>query len=99
MSSPFPPAEGRRIAVQGTVQGAQDQLVQVKVLAHSFDRDRFVAAADEGTVIADAGVTAGQRALRELRARRLGLGVSLVVILAVIAGLALKLREIERPPS
>jgi hypothetical protein len=81
------------------LQKAQDQLVQVKVLAHSFDRDRFVAAADEGTVIADAGVTAGQRAFRELRQRRLGLGVSLVVILAVIAGLALKLREIERPTS
>ena len=79
------------------LQQAQDQLVQVKVLAHSFDRDRFVAAADEGTAVANAGVTAGQRAFRELRQRRLGLGVSLVVILAVIVGLALKLREIERP--
>jgi Cytochrome c3 len=79
------------------LQKAQDQLVQVKVLVHSFDEERFLAAAEEGTGVAEAGVAAGHRAFRELRQRRLGLGVSLVVILAVIVGLALKLREIERP--
>jgi hypothetical protein len=79
------------------LQKAQDQLVQVKVLVHSFDRDRFVAAADEGTGVAEAGIVAGNRAFQELRQRRRGLGISLVVILAVIVGLALKLREIERP--
>jgi hypothetical protein len=79
------------------LQKALDQVVQVKVLVHSFDRDRFVAAADDGTGVAEAGIAAGHRAFQELRQRRLGLGVSLVVILAVILGLALKLREIERP--
>jgi hypothetical protein len=79
------------------LQKAQDQLVQVKVLVHSFDEQRFLAAAEEGTGVAEAGIAAGHRAFQELRQRRLGLGVSLVVILAVIVGLALKLREIERP--
>jgi len=79
------------------LQKAQDQLVQVKVLVHAFDEERFMAAAEEGTSVAEAGIVAGQRAFRELRQRRLGLGVSLVVILAAIAGLVLKLREIEQP--
>jgi len=79
------------------LQKAQDQLVQVQVLAHSFDRDRFVAAADEGTGIAEAGIVAGRPAFQELRQRRRGLGLSLVLIVAVTVGLFLKLREIERP--
>jgi len=78
------------------LQKAQDQVVQVQVLVHSFDEERFLAAAHEGTAIADAGIGAGRQAFRELRQRRLGLGISLIVILAVIAGLALKLRDIER---
>ena len=77
------------------LQEAQNKLVEVRVLVHSFDKERFLAAAGEGTAAADAGIAAGQRAFRELRNRRLGLGVSLLVILAVITGLYLKLREIE----
>jgi hypothetical protein len=36
------------------------------------------------------------RALDELRFRRKGLGISLVIILAVIAGLVVKIRQIDR---
>jgi hypothetical protein len=74
----------------------QNQLVEARVLAHSFDEERFLAAVREGMGSADAGVTAAERAFAELRQRRLGLAVSLVVIAAVMAGLALKLREMER---
>lgn len=75
---------------------AQDQLVEGRVLAHSFDRDRLLAAVGEGMTAADLGVAAAQRAFAELRHRRLGLAVSLVVIVGVMIALALKLRELER---
>lgn len=78
------------------LQKAQDKLVETRVLLHSFDEERYMAAAGEGIAAAEGGIAAGRRAFRELRHRRLGLGVSLVVILAVIAGLALKAREIDR---
>jgi len=78
------------------LQEGQNKLVEVRVLTHSFDRERFLAAAGEGTAVADGGIAAGRRAFRELRNRRLGLGVSLLVILAVITGLYLKLRQIEK---
>jgi hypothetical protein len=74
---------------------AQDQLIELRVLAHSFDRDRYLKTAEAGTAIADAGIAAGRHASLELRQRRTGLAVSLVVILGVIVGLALKIREIE----
>lgn len=78
------------------LQKARDQLVEARVLVHSFDLDRFMAAAREGTASADAGIEAGHRAFAELRFRRLGLGLSLLVIVAVILALALTIRRIER---
>jgi hypothetical protein len=77
------------------LQKADDKVVELRVLAHSFDRDLFVAAANEGTTAAEAGIAAGKRAFAELRRRRRGLAVSLVFIVAVVAALALKVREIE----
>jgi hypothetical protein len=77
------------------LQKASDKLVETRVLAHSFDRERYLAAADEGLQTAQGAIAAGRRAFRELRQRRAGLAVSLVVIAAVIAGLVLKVRDIE----
>ena len=74
---------------------AQDQVVELRVLAHSFDREKYLAAAQAGLAAADGGVAASRRAHRELRQRRVGLAVSLLVILGVITGLVLKIREIE----
>ena len=84
---------------QFALQGAQDKMIESRVLAHSFDLDRFMAAANEGITIADSGVSAGHRAFAELRFRRSGLALSLVVIAAVIAALYLTIRRIERAQS
>lgn len=73
-----------------------DHLVEARVLVHSFDEARFMAAVQEGVGAAETAVTAGERAFTELRQRRMGLAVSLVLIAAVMGGLVLKLREIER---
>ncbi len=78
------------------LQKAQDSLVEARVLApHSFDLQRFLTAANAGLTAADAGVGAGHRAFAELRFRRIGLSLSLLVIVAVIIGLVLKVREME----
>ena len=59
--------------------------------------ERYLEAAGKGKAVADAGVEAGHGAFAELRTRRLGLAASLIVILAVIVGLVLKIRQMERP--
>jgi len=86
-------------ADQFALRKAQDQLVEARVLAHSFDRERYLKVVGEGAAVADDGVGAAHRAFAELRQRRLGLAVSLVVIVAVIVGLGLKLRQLERDRS
>jgi hypothetical protein len=75
---------------------AQDKAVDARVLVHSFDEARYMTAVNAGLAGADTGVSAGRRAFQELRQRRLGLGISLIVILAVIAGLVLKARDLDR---
>jgi hypothetical protein len=78
------------------LQTAQDKLVESRVLAHSFDLDRFMTVANEGLAAADAGIAAGGRAFTELQYRRIGLAASLVVIGALIVGLVFKVRQLER---
>jgi hypothetical protein len=82
-------------ADQFALRKAQERIVEARVLAHSFDSDRFLAVTREGLDVADQGVKAARRAFAEVRQRRLGLAVSLLVIVAVIVGLALKIRAIE----
>lgn len=75
---------------------AKDDLVESKVLVHSFDMERFAVTATKGIATADEGVAAGHRAFAELRTRRTGLVLSLVVIMTVIVSLGLYIRRIER---
>jgi hypothetical protein len=79
------------------LQTAQDRLIDIRVLVHSFDRERFLASANEGIAASKQGIVAGKRALDEIRTRRVGLGVSLIVIVAVIVGLTALVKEIEKP--
>jgi hypothetical protein len=79
------------------LQKAADSEVELRVLVHTFDLARFSTVAAEGLGAAEAGVAAGDRAFRELDYRRAGLALSLFVIVAVIIGLVLTIRRLERP--
>lgn len=79
-----------------TLKQANDQLVNVRVVLHSFDPKQIDAVLTAGTGDADGAVGAGERALRDWRTRRVGLAWSLVAIGGVIALLLFIIREIER---
>jgi hypothetical protein len=78
------------------LQAGRDKVVEARVLVHSFDEGRFLKASTEAQKIADEGVAAGHKAFAELRFRRTGLSLFLVVIVAMIVGLGLKARELWR---
>ncbi len=77
------------------LQKGKDNLVEARVLVHGFDLERFVKVSTEGIAAAEEGVAAGRRAFAEIRYRRNGLALSLVIIGAVIAALILTIRRIE----
>ncbi len=71
-------------------------LVETRALIHSFDPDRLIRRAGEGVQAADRGRAAGEEALAEVQFRRKGLAVSVGFIGLLLAGLYLKIREVDR---
>ena len=78
---------------------AQTALVSARTAVHSFRVDSVEVAVDTGLVVAAAAYASGESALDELRFRRLGLAVSVAIILVLIVGLVLKIRQIEERPG
>jgi hypothetical protein len=70
--------------------------VESRALIHTFDRVRMLERAADGLAAANAAVKAGEDALAELQVRRKGLAVSLLLIVLVLVGLYLKIRDINR---
>ena len=78
---------------------AVDEQIQLQVLVHTFNaatNNPFIQRRDEGLKVAQAVLAAGDAGLNEIGYRRKGLFVSLAIILCVLVGLALKIRESSR---
>jgi hypothetical protein len=83
---------------QFDLNGAKDALVKARAAVHAFSAEAVTKEVEPGLTISVKAYARGVRALEELQFRRKGLAVSLVIILAVIAGLVLKIRQFERRP-
>jgi hypothetical protein len=74
---------------------AQDHQVGVRAGLHSFDAAQITGVLDEGLGLANRAAGQARAALRDWRTRRIGMGLSLIVILFLITLLVLKIRQIE----
>jgi predicted CXXCH cytochrome family protein len=81
------------------LKAAQDGLVGARASIHSFDVGLVTAAIEEGDAHARAAHTRAEEALRDWRNRRVGLALSLIVILALMGLLVAKIRAIEKPTA
>lgn len=77
------------------LDGAQTTLVQARAAIHSFVLDSVEAIVVEGLQITSDAHARGERAQDELRARRLGLAVSSLIIVVLLTGLLLLIRRID----
>jgi hypothetical protein len=75
---------------------AMDHLVQARNAIHTFTVERVKKEVDAGLEVSTKAQARGVQALAELQFRRRGLAVSMLIILAVIAGLVVKIRQIDR---
>lgn len=80
---------------QFELQAAQNALVQARAAVHSFVLDSVSAHVEEGLRVTAEAHARGERALRELQFRRMGLAVSVTIILALIGGVVLKIRQVD----
>jgi predicted CXXCH cytochrome family protein len=84
---------------QFDLNGARDALVKAQAAVHTFTVENVRKEAEPGLAVSAKAYARGVRALEELQFRRKGLVVSVVIILAVIVGLVLKIRQLERRPA
>jgi hypothetical protein len=75
--------------------GGTTSAVEARALIHAFDPPRLLARTAEGRTVASAALAAGESALAELQYRRRGLAVSLVLVVLVLVGLYLKIRQLN----
>jgi len=81
---------------QFELNGAKDALVKGRAAVHTFSVEAISKETLPGLEIAKKAYGRGVRALDELEFRRKGLAVSLIIILALIVGVVLKIRQMER---
>ena len=81
---------------QFELKGAADALIKARAAVHTASAATIEKEAQAGLAISAKAYARGTRALEELQFRRKGLAVSLVIIVALIAGLVLKIRQLER---
>ena len=81
------------------LKDASDALVKARTAIHAFSVPAVKSEVDAGLAVTAKAQARGTRALEEFTFRRKGLGISLIVILALIGGLIVKIRQLERPPA
>ncbi len=75
--------------------GARDALVKARRTVHAFDAAEVLKLTEEGVGIAQKSYQAGVLALDERDGRRKFVGMSLILVALAIAGLYLKIRQME----
>jgi len=83
---------------QFDLNGSRDALVKAQAAVHAFTVEAVKKEAEPGLAVSAKAYARGVRALQELQFRRKGLAVSVLIILAVIGGLIVKIRQLERRP-
>jgi hypothetical protein len=74
---------------------ARDALTKARVTIHSFNPAKLDEDIQAGLKVAAKTYTAGKQALAERNQRRVGLGISLLTIVAVLIGLRMLIRRLE----
>jgi predicted CXXCH cytochrome family protein len=75
---------------------SRDALVKAQAAVHAFTVEAVKKEAEPGLAVSAKAYARGVRSLEELQFRRKGLAVSVLIILAVIGGLIVKLRQLDR---
>jgi len=80
---------------QFDLNSATTALISARTAVHSFSVDAVMTEVDAGLEVTAQAFERGERALAELQFRRMGLAVSVVIILMLIIGLVMKIKQLE----
>ena len=75
---------------------ARDALLKARVTVHAFSDSELKQDTDAGLAVTRQTYAAGEKAMQEWKFRRVGLGLSLVMIALTLVGLGLYIRNLEQ---
>lgn len=78
---------------------AKTALIKARAAIHSFDQVTLNKEVEPGLKVVEKSQARGVKALDELQFRRKGLAISALIIFALVVGLILKIRQMERKPK
>jgi hypothetical protein len=78
---------------------AKTTLIKARATIHGFDQALLDKEVEPGLAVSEKAYARGVKAMNELQFRRKGLAVSALIIFALIIGLILKIRQMERKPK
>ena len=78
---------------------AKTTLIKARATIHGFDQTLLDKEVEPGVAVSEKAYARGVKAMNELQFRRNGLAISTLIILALIIGLILKIRQMERKPK
>ena len=78
---------------------AKTALIKARAAIHGFDQATLNKEVEPGLKVAAKVQARGVRALDELQFRRTGLAISALILFALVVGLILKIRQMERKPK
>jgi predicted CXXCH cytochrome family protein len=84
---------------QFDLNSATTSLVSARTAVHSFSAENVREEVEAGLQVTAQAYARGQDAMDELQFRRIGLAVSVSVLLLLIVGLVLKIRQLESKPE
>jgi len=79
-----------------SLKDVRQVLIQSRTTIHAFNLDKFKEQIDEGFTLVNKAKITGEEAIDEFYFRRIGLGISTIVVTLLVIGIYFKLRKIEK---
>jgi len=79
-----------------SLQDVRQVLIQSRTTIHAFNLEQFKEQIDEGYKIVNKAKIGGEEAINEFYFRRIGLGISTILVTLLVIGLYIKLKKVEK---
>lgn len=79
-----------------SLKDVRQVLIQSRTTIHTFNIDKFKEQINEGFTIVNKSKLIGEEAIDEFYYRRIGLGISTIIVTLLVVGLYIKLKKVEK---
>ncbi len=79
-----------------SLKDVRQMLIQSRTTIHAFNLDKFKEQIGEGFTIVNKAKISGEEAIDEFYYRRIGLGISTILVTLLVIGLYIKLKKVEK---